>query len=230
MADFTENTDEINSCKYLYTFSDDKIIDIIANPKEWTEVELEVAKKIVDERGLSKFLQDIDKEKMLYKQAKIARRSSFCFLLIAALWVVEVYLGGGEGYLFGFGVAELGCAFISMRLSAFFGHIFSAEHSFLFFTAILPVILVVFFFQIWRKSYVSWKKGRILKPKLYRIGMIVYGIDLLLLLLVKPLNPMFGIHNIWHDIIWSAVVFHLIMLLVLYRGYRAMKASMSNQQ
>jgi hypothetical protein len=42
----TYQTDENSSVDhYLYTFSDNDIIDVIANPEEWTELEVGIAKQ-----------------------------------------------------------------------------------------------------------------------------------------------------------------------------------------
>jgi len=37
---------------FLYTFSDEDLVDVIKNPKEWTQEEAEIAKKIIIERGI----------------------------------------------------------------------------------------------------------------------------------------------------------------------------------
>ena len=45
-------TDAIND-HYLYSFSDDDIMDVIVNQEEWTEEEIALAKEIAKQRGIS---------------------------------------------------------------------------------------------------------------------------------------------------------------------------------
>jgi hypothetical protein len=42
-------TETTNSLDYLHSFPDEKIVEIIANPKMWTEAEIELVKKISEQ-------------------------------------------------------------------------------------------------------------------------------------------------------------------------------------
>ena len=43
----------INVDHYLYTFSDEDLLDVLKNTGDWTQEELEIANKIISERGIS---------------------------------------------------------------------------------------------------------------------------------------------------------------------------------
>ena len=47
-----EDNEAISVEHFLYTFSDEDLVGVIKNPKEWTQEETEVAQKIIIERGI----------------------------------------------------------------------------------------------------------------------------------------------------------------------------------
>jgi hypothetical protein len=48
-----KDADRIDSLDYMYSFSDSEIVNIILNPKDWTEIEIALAKEIAAERNIT---------------------------------------------------------------------------------------------------------------------------------------------------------------------------------
>ena len=90
-----ENVEKIDSLDYLYSFSDNEIVNVIVNPKEWTEEEIELAKKISAQRGLSELIKSSEIE--IKKQKK-----SGCFfpsLKFAYYFICSILLLAGIAFI-----------------------------------------------------------------------------------------------------------------------------------
>ena len=107
----TDDVEKIDSLDYLYSFSDSEIVNIVVNPKEWTEKEIELAKKISAQRGLSEFIRT---SKIEIKQ----QQKSGCFfpaLKFTYYFICSILLLAGIAF-----IQTGGIAFISVSFFLFF--------------------------------------------------------------------------------------------------------------
>lgn len=59
-----QNLSEIESDYYLYSFSDEKLLEIIAKPDEWNNQDIVLAKKILNDRGLPVSPEHVEANKL----------------------------------------------------------------------------------------------------------------------------------------------------------------------
>jgi len=195
-------TTDLVSDHYLYSFSDNDIMEIIANPEEWTNEEIELAKKISKQRNLqltAEIVKSFRKEKITAqvnekdKQEKIISGASSWFLWIAILSMINITLiafGQNISFLLGLGVNYA-------ILGAFNGAGIALETNLMLYGYIATYLFSALYIWIWSKSK---KKSQ----KVYLAGLIIYGIDTLVFVLSKE---------------WFSVAFHLFALWMLYAGY-----------
>ena len=95
MADDIEKIDILD---YLYSFSDNEIVNIIVNPKEWTETEIELAKEISEQRGLSELIKSTKIEMKKQKKSGCffpALKFTYYFICSILLLVGIVFIQTG---------------------------------------------------------------------------------------------------------------------------------------
>jgi len=116
------------------------------------------------------------------------------------LWVVRFFCAGGEvEFILGVGIEQLLNDIFSQ-----FSILYSLELAFDFFILLgFPV------FFVW-----VWLKSRKLNQKVYLAGLVVYLFDTLYLVLFD---------NRFYNKDWLAVVLHLFILWILYKGYKTLK-------
>ena len=95
-----ENLDKIGDDYYLYSFSNNELLEIINKSDEWSKQDFFVAKKILTERGLSISEKDISKIRWerIKEIGKQEKGSTF--------WIIIGYIfsiGGIFGFFFGLG-------------------------------------------------------------------------------------------------------------------------------
>jgi len=195
----------INDGHFMYTLSDNDIIDVIVNPEEWTEREIKLAKQIAEDRSLkptaelikslrkTKHIEDSEKER---KQTKIISNGTSWFLWIAilsSLNIVALIFKQNINFVIGLGTnyVIIGTMDAIRRIT---GTNFTAL------AIILSFLVSGLFILIWNKS----KKGN---HKVYLIGMIWYGLDTLIFITSKD---------------WYSIGFHIFALIGLYGGYKAL--------
>lgn len=193
---------DLISDHYLYSFSDNDIMEIIANPEEWTNEEIELAKKISKQRNLqltAEIVKSFRKEKITAqvneqdKQEKIISNASSWFLWIAVLSMINITLiafGQKISFLIGLGVNYA-------ILGVFNGIGEVSGSNFMIYGYIATYLFSALYIWIWNKSK---KKNQ----RVYLAGLIIYGIDTLVFVLSKE---------------WFSVAFHLFALWMLYAGY-----------
>ena len=196
---------EFTANHYLYTFSDNDIMDILVNPEEWTDEEIELAKEIAKQRNLQLTAEAVkysrrksytEREKKIREQVTeeneiIGRASWFGaisgFSLLNSLFIIfQVGLFFPMGL--GIDIFMLGAVNEAEIVSG-------TDLTLLRF--VLIAVMPILFFWIWRKS----RKGNL---KVYLAGMIIYALDTLLCL--------------WTQY-WIGLGFHLLVLIVLCDGY-----------
>lgn len=207
-----QNAPESISDHYLYSFSDNDIIDVVVNPEEWTASEVALAKKISIERDLkpsAELVKSLRKnsftEKEQIKEKKIQERitqesairgSAGWFAWIGGISLINSLLIFFQSHLYfpiglGLSTAKLGVASGIREATGVDVSLFGLIASF-----IMPIL----FFWIWRKS----RKGN---QRVYLAGMIIYAIDTLFCVLVQY---------------WFGVGLHLFALFFIWGGYQTL--------
>lgn len=93
-----ENISQIGEDYYLYSFSDEELLEIINKPDEWSRQDYYVARKILGERGSAlseKQISEIRWKRM--KEIGTQERGSIFWIVIGYI----LSLGGVPGFLFG---------------------------------------------------------------------------------------------------------------------------------
>ena len=203
--DLTITETAINNGHFMYTLSDNDIIDVIVNPEDWKEGEIKLAKEIAEERELkptAELITSLRKEKRReeteknQKQTKIISNGASWFLWIAilsSLNIVALLFKQNVNFVIGLGTnyVIIGIIDAIRRITG---------TNFMALGIILSFLISGLFILIWNKS----KKGN---HKVYLIGMIWYTLDTLIFLISKE---------------WYSIGFHIFALLGLYGGYKAL--------
>jgi hypothetical protein len=199
----TEN-DSIDD-HYLFSFSDNDIIDIIVNPEEWTEEEIALAKKILKQRELKPTIEQVkslrkntNKVKEQIKKENSIIGGAGLFFVIGFYSIINTFtniFSEKQYYSGGLGINKVIMSVISGVQQATGNNYFELGIT-------LTFILPVLFFWVGSKS-----KKKI--PKVYLTGMILFGIDTLLLILYKS---------------WFNIALHLMLLIMIFDGYRKLIA------
>lgn len=199
------NIENSESLDYLNTYTDKEILEIVENPKDWTDEEIELAKRISYQRGLSEQLENSNSKKNKNRYENKVKNRAFVFLIIALLWVLNFYIGREGESLLGFGIHSL---IKSLFNSLFLRSEFLLNHGQVIYLYILLLPFPILYVWIWQKS-------RKLNRTIYLIGMIVYAFDTVCF----TINQMQSV-----DIIFSmfGVILHLFLLRLLFIGYKAL--------
>jgi len=199
---------------FLYTFSDNDIVDVIVNPENWTEEEAAIANKILKQRNIkptAELIKSLRKDKIIEnkneqtKQKNIVKGGVSWFLWIGILSVVNTLLlltYQNLHFPVGLGISDA-------ILGAAIGVKQAAGVDLMIVGYVLTFLVSGFFFWIWYKSKNN-------NRKFYLTGLIVYVIDTVLCAVV------FVISKSWIDL-----AFHLFVLARLYAGFKALTAETS---
>jgi hypothetical protein len=200
---YSQETESVDD-HYLYSFSDNDIIDVIVNPQDWTEEEIALAKQISAQRNLQptaelvkSLRKNTDAVQEQIKQENTVRNGASWFLWIAILSALNTTLiifNQNLHFPVGLGINEL-------IMGTFWGYGEIASMDLRLWGYVASFVLPAFFVFIWAKS----KKQN---EKMYLAGMIIYGIDTLCALLLS---------------LWVGTAFHVLVLWALYAGYKTMK-------
>jgi len=202
---FTETEDE----HFLYSFSDDDIVNIISNPEEWKPDEVELAKKIAKARSIQLTADKIKSaRKGKYEEQKLSeikrisavKGGASWFLLIGLLSMVNsvaFIMNQKIFFIFGLGVTRLVDSIIMGP---------NTEYMVpgLFLNMILSGILVLF-----------WHYARQEKSWAFLTGVIFYGLDTLIFIFLEE---------------WLSAGFHIFVLLIIGAGYYAIQEKNKNLQ
>jgi len=200
---------------FLYTFSDNDIIDVIVNPEDWTAEEVAIADKILKQRNIkpsAELIKSLRKEKIIEskkettneqtKQANAIKGGISWFLWIGILSVINTVLILTYQNLH----FPVGLGINSAILGVMDGIKKATSVDLMTVGYVLTFLVSGFFFWVWHKSK---NKNR----KFYLAGLIVYVIDTVFCVVV------FVISKYWIDL-----VFHLLALVGLYKGFKALTA------
>lgn len=172
-----EKSENIDDSHYLFTFSDKDIIDVIANPNDWTNDEQTIAKQIINKRGLSVTAEDIRQARI--KNAEINKDSSKdkpvskgygWFLTIGLLSILNTIIIANKTnfhFVFGLGYSQVIDGMFYSLLGGFklLGILISSLVS--------GIFIVIWYFA---KANRNWA---------YITGLILYGLDVLIFIYCK---------------------------------------------
>ena len=87
--------DAVDSDHYLFTFSDDELFEIVSKKDEWSDLDFQLAKKILKDRGkiISHDMEKFLKDKRIKELSKIEKPQTY--------WIYSGYLGALSGGFFG---------------------------------------------------------------------------------------------------------------------------------
>lgn len=189
---------DINEDHYLYTFSDKDIIDVIANPSEWTKIEIRLANEIAKQRKLELSAENINSAK-IKKLKEIVREEQDAnnkvkntanwFGAIAIFSVINTILlimNIEVQLIFGLGITQVADGVI-YSITGELG-IYNILTS-----SLLSIIFVLFWYFARKKQ--NWA---------FIVGTAVYTLDTFLFFFVKD---------------WLSLGFHLFVIIGIISGY-----------
>ena len=198
---------------YMYSLSDNDILETIVNPEEWTEEEISLAYEISKQRNLkltADLIKSLRKEKNVVKIIDINEKTKqskqisggiswFLWIgILSALNIIAVIFQQNISFVTG-----LGLNYGILGIMDGFRRVTGIDvMPFGFCLSFLVSGLIIW---IWRKSKQENKNY-------YLTGLIIYGLDTLIFLFTKQ---------------WYSLGFHILALLGLYYGYKALLKSIS---
>ena len=205
--DNSPKEDNADNDHYLYTFSDEDIIEVIANPEDWAELEVTLAKQIANQRDLkitAAAIKSARKEKMEEQfkviqetQATVSAGYSW-FLWIGILSIInsiDILFHNNLFFIFGLGITPFIDALTNVAKGDY---------------NVIGIIINVFISSIFILLWVFAKR----KQKwAFLFGMILYGLDTLLFIIIKD---------------WWCVGFHVFVLIMMYYGIVSLNKKKEN--
>ena len=193
-----QNAEEIAENHYLFSFSDTDIIDVVANPTDWTKEEQYIANQIIKHRGLIITPEDIQKARNKKTEQEVSEKISEkkspnrmyqWFFVIGILSVINTVILAAKStvhFIFGLGITQI---IDTLSFTTFENY---------------KAVVLVFSFLI---SGIFIALGYFAKAKLkwaYLTGLVLYGLD----------TTIFVYSNDW-----LSAAFHIFVLIAIIRGY-----------
>lgn len=188
----SQNSD-INVYDYLYSFSDSDLIDVIANPADWTNKELLIANQIVKTRGLLITAEDIRKarsKKNEQANGSVSAKNKInqWFLIIGYLSIINTIIlitRFSIHFVFGLGITQL----IETRFISMYGN-------YKYLAVLISLMISGVFLAL------GYAKGN--KKGIYIAGLILYALDTCIFIYTAD---------------WLSAAFHIFVLVAIIRGY-----------
>lgn len=199
-SNITSSVDETinDNDHFLYSFSDIDIIDVIANPSDWNEEEVILAKQISKQRNLkptAESIRSVRKDKITEDTKKLIETKNrissgyYWFMWIAILSLINtINFAFNNSFYFIFGLGFTGL--VDGFLTGFFGH-YSVIGT------IINIIISGVFVMFW---YFAKKE----KLWAFITGLVLYGLDTLLFIITNQ---------------WVGLAFHLFAFIGIYIGF-----------
>ena len=193
-----QNAEEIAENHYLFSFSDTDIIDVVANPTDWTKEEQYIANQIIKHRGLIITPEDIQTARNKKTEQEVSEKISEkkspnrmyqWFFLIGFLSVINTVILAAKStvhFIFGLGITQI---IDTLSFTTFENY---------------KAVVLVFSFLI---SGIFIALGYFAKANLkwaYLTGLVLYGLD----------TTIFVYSNDW-----LSAAFHIFVLIAIIRGY-----------
>jgi len=193
-----QNAEEIAENHYLFSFSDTDIIDVVANPTDWTKEEQSIANQIIKHRGLVITPEDIQTARNKKTEQEVSEKISEkkspnrmyqWFFVIGILSVINTVILAAKStvhFIFGLGITQI---IDTLSFTTFENY---------------KAVVLVFSFLI---SGIFIALGYFAKANLkwaYLTGLVLYGLD----------TTIFVYSNDW-----LSAAFHIFVLIAIIRGY-----------
>ncbi|MEO6520720.1 MAG: hypothetical protein ABIN91_03520 [Mucilaginibacter sp.] len=94
--DDAQHIDDVDSDYYLFAFSDDELLDVVAKYDEWNAFDVVLARKLLKERGVK-----IDEEKLKTERIETLQKPEQTQSFWIIVGYVTAFLGGPLGILIG---------------------------------------------------------------------------------------------------------------------------------
>jgi len=191
---------------YMYTLSDNDIIDAVVNPDEWTNEEHILAQEIFKQRNLKPTAETIkasrkekietEKKEQLKQQNLITGGASWFMWIgiLSALNILAIIFNQNLQFVAGLGINYFILGIMEGIRRASGINLMPLGYALAFLVSGLFII-------VWR---ISRKENK----GIYLTGLIIYGLDTMIFLFTKE---------------WFSLGFHLFALLMLYTGYDALR-------
>jgi len=186
----------IDENHYINRFSDNDLVDVVANPENWTDEEVNLAQDVIRQRDIRITADDINTVRKNYilknkEEKKIVpvNKSYNWFMVIGIVSILNSILILTKTNLrlvFGLGFTQV-----------FDGYFYNASSIY----RVLGVFISVLFSSIF---FIFWYYAKLKRDWAYIIGLIIYSSDLLIFIHYKQLVGM---------------SFHLCMILFIILGY-----------
>lgn len=199
-AEVTSDSDH-----YLHSFSDNDIIDVIVNQDDWTPNEVELAKKISNQRNLkptAELIKALRNEKISAQNKHVvsADRNTSAgaswFLWIGILSILNTFdsaLNLSVSFIFGLGITQI-IQTVMIGLQGLYQGYYIALGF------VLSLALSSLFILFWYYA----KRG---KQWAYLIGIVLYTFDTVIFMVGKD---------------WLSVGFHVFLLFAISSGYNSL--------
>ena len=200
-----KNTEIPVNDHYMYSLSDNDIIDAVVNPEEWTNEEHIIAQEIFKQRNLIptaetikssriEKIEAVKKEQLKQKNLISGGASWFMWIgILSALNTIALIVHQNLQFL-----AGLGINYIILGMIEGIRRVAGANLIALGYT--LTLLVSGLFIFIWRKS----KKEN---KAIYLTGLILYGLDTVIFIFTKE---------------WFGLGFHVFAFIMLLTGYNAL--------
>ena len=193
----TQTVEEAAENHYLFSFSDRDIIDVIANPTDWTKEEQIIANQIIKERGLIITAEDIlkarnkkaEQDKSSIVVSKSQDKMYQWFWVIGYLSVINTIILATKSsvhFIFGLGITQIIDAY---TFSSFDNYKLRAS---IFSFLISGIFIALGYFA---KANRKWA---------YMTGLILYSLDTSIFI---------------YSTDWLSLAFHLVVLIAIIYGY-----------
>ena len=210
-----DKVDKLNQCSpetpendhYMYSLSDNDIIDAVVNPDDWTNEEHILAKEIFKQRNLKptaeiikssrkKKIETEKKEQLEQKRLILGGTSWFLWIgILSALNLIALMIHQNLQF-----IAGLGINYLILGMMEGIRRVTGVNLMLLGYT--LTFLVSGLFIFIWKKSKQENKS-------IYLTGLIIYGLDTIIFVFTKE---------------WFSLGFHVFALLMLGNGYNALIA------
>ena len=192
---------------YMYSLSDNDIIDAVVNPEEWTKEERILAQEIFKQRNLKPTaetikssrkdkIETVEKEHLKQKNLILGGASWFLWIgILSALNLIALIIHQNLQFIAGLGINYFILGIMDGIRRA---------------TGVNLIILgYVLTFLVSGLFIFIWKKSKQENKAIYLTGLIIYGLDTILFVFTKE---------------WFSFGFHVFALLMLGKGYNALIA------
>jgi hypothetical protein len=192
---------------YMYSLSDNDIIDAVVNPGDWTKDEHVLAKEIFKQRNLKptaetikssrkEKIDTVKKEQMKQKGLILIGASWFLWIgILSALNLIAIIIHQNLQFIAGLGINYFILGMMDGVRRA------TGVNLILLGYALTFIVSALFIF--------IWKKSKQENKAIYLIGLIIYGLDTIIFIFTKE---------------WFSLGFHVFALLMLGNGYNALIA------